>query len=147
MSGADESTFTHEGRCHCGALGFAYRTSLAPAAWAVRACQCTFCRSHGALTTSDPKGSLTFRIENAGLLVRYRFGLRTAEFLVCAQCGVYLGALIATPKGRFGIINVNALQPRPPDLPQMQAVSYEGESEFERTARREARWTPITGGT
>jgi hypothetical protein len=135
----------HAGRCHCGAVRYEYQTSLAPAAWAVRACQCAFCRSHGALTTSDPNGSLTFGAENADGLVRYRFGLRTAEFLICGQCGVYLGAQIATPNGRFGIINVNALQPRA-GLPQPQAVSYDGESELERTARREARWTPIAGG-
>jgi hypothetical protein len=135
----------HAGRCHCGALGYEYRTSRPPSAWTVRACQCSFCRTHGALTTSDPQGSLTYRIENADRLVRYRFGLRTAEFLICAQCGVYLGAVIATPRGQFGIINVNALKPPPAGLPQPQPVSYDGEGELERTVRREARWTPVAG--
>jgi hypothetical protein len=136
----------YAGRCHCGALEYTYETSLAPSAWAVRACQCTFCRAHGAQTTSDPQGSLTFRIENEGRLVRYRFGLRTADFVVCAQCGVYLGAVITTPTGRYGIVNINAMQPPPPALPQPQGVSYEGESEGERMMRRAARWTPIAGG-
>ena len=136
----------HAGRCHCGALEYSYRTSLMPSSWGVRACQCTFCRSHGALSTSDPQGSLTFHVKDARALLRYRFGLRTADFLICSQCGVYLGATIVTPRGRFGIINLNALQPRPPDVPQPQPVSYEGEREADRTARREARWTPVTGG-
>jgi hypothetical protein len=136
---------THTGRCHCGALAYEYQTSLAPAAWSVRACQCSFCRSHGALSTSDPQGSLTYVIRDAGRLVRYHFGLRTAEFLICARCGVYLGAVIATPRGRFGIININALQPQPAGLPQPKAVSYEAEDALGRTARRETRWTPITG--
>ena len=135
----------HTGGCHCGALGYEYRTSLAPSGWSVRACQCSFCRSHGALSSSDPRGSLGFVIRDPARLVRYRFGLRTAEFLICAQCGVYVGALIATPRGQFGIININALQPQPAGLPPPQAVSYEDEGQLERTARREARWTPIAG--
>jgi hypothetical protein len=135
----------YSGRCHCGALGFEYQTAVPPAAWSVRACQCTFCRAHAACTTSDPGGSLVFRIEDALKLVRYRFGLRTAEFLLCASCGVYLGAAITTPRGRYGIVNVNALRPARADLPRPQAVAYENEDELQRMARREARWTPLRG--
>ncbi|HTW37910.1 MAG TPA: hypothetical protein VMD49_05010 [Steroidobacteraceae bacterium] len=136
---------SYSGRCHCGALGYEYRTAVPPAAWTVRACQCTFCRAHGALTSSDPGGSLRFVIEEPGCLVRYRFGLRTAEFLLCGRCGVYLGALITTPRGRFGIVNLNALRPPLAALPPAVAVSYESEDELQRTARRETRWTPLGG--
>jgi hypothetical protein len=136
---------TYFGGCHCGSLGYVYDTSVPPIAWPVRACQCSFCRAHGALTTSDPQGVLGFRIKDPGYLVRYRFGLRTADFLLCAQCGVYLGSVIATPRGWRGIININAMRPVPAGLAQPQPMSYEGENELQRTQRRELRWTPIVG--
>jgi len=76
-----------EGRCHCGALGFTLRTSKQPEQWTVRACQCTFCRGHGARTTADPDGSVSFRIADPSKLKRYRFGTRSSDFLVCGECG------------------------------------------------------------
>lgn len=134
------------GRCHCGALGFEYDTRLEPAAWSIRACQCTFCRAHGALSTSDPQGSLAFRCDAPELLTRYRFGLRTADFLLCRNCGVFVGATIATARGRYGILNVNTLAPIPAHLAQALRMSYEGESEADRTLRRDQRWTPVRAG-
>lgn len=131
-----------EGCCHCGAIGFVYRTSLRPAAWAVRACQCSFCRAHGARTTSDPRGTVEFRVSDPGLLNRYRFGTGAADFLLCRHCGTYLAALIETPAGCFATINVNALHPSPTETPAAEPVSYDGETAGERQVRRERRWTP-----
>ncbi|MGB6449821.1 MAG: hypothetical protein WBE92_03635 [Steroidobacteraceae bacterium] len=95
------------------------------------------------MTTSDPRGSLAFLIHDRERLVRYRFGLRITDFLLCAECGVYLAATITSPRGRYGIININALRPMPPGMAPPQLMSYEGESGSERTARREGRWTPL----
>ena len=134
-----------EGGCHCGAIGFSYDCSAAPAAWSVRACQCRFCRAHNALTTSDPAASIEFHAADAAQLRRYRFGLETADFLLCKNCGVYIGAAIDTPKGRFGIVNVRGLRPAPANLPDPVPASYDGESEPGRIARREQRWSPVTG--
>jgi hypothetical protein len=131
----------YTGSCHCGAIGFEYRTDVDPSRWSVRACQCSFCLAHGALTTSDPTGLLRFRVAAADV-IRYRFGLRTADFLICARCGVYIGAQIELPGAARGIINARALKPAPP-LPAGQPMSYEGEAEGERSARRQARWTPL----
>ena len=133
------------GACHCGAVGYAYRTLVLPRDWTVRACQCSFCRAHGALTTSDPSGSVEFFEHTAGELNRYRFARRTADFLLCCNCGVYLGAVIDTAHGRFGIINVNALKSRPAGLKAAVVADYEGESADQRIARREQRWTPVLG--
>jgi len=30
-------------------------------------------------------------------VVRYRFGLRITDFLLCSRCGVFIGAQITTP--------------------------------------------------
>ncbi|HEU0030945.1 MAG TPA: hypothetical protein VFQ53_09935 [Kofleriaceae bacterium] len=133
----------HSGGCHCGAIGFAFETALAPSAWAIRACQCTFCRAHAALSSSDPQGRLAFVATDPAHLVRYRFGLGTADFLLCSRCGVYLGARTVTPEGTFGVINVHALQPIPPDLAAPSPTSYDGEPAAARSSRRAQRWTPV----
>ena len=67
------------------------------------------CRRHAARTTSDPAGRVFFRIREETALVRYRFGLRTADFLVCRNCGVLLGAVLTSPRGQFATLNVRAL--------------------------------------
>ena len=132
-----------DGGCDCGAIGFALQTALPVMRWSVRACQCGFCRAHGARTTSDPAGHLMFDIRQVEWLQRYRFGQRTADFLLCSRCGVYLGAQIATARGAFGIVNTLALMPVPAGLPAAAAADYGSESPGERVARREQRWTPL----
>src|SRR5262249_34639861 len=132
-----------QGSCHCGALRFSFQTSLPVTAWSVRACQCTFCRAHGAVTTSDPAGRLMFHVTEAEVLQRYRFGERTADFLLCRRCGVYLGAQIQTARGAFGIINTRALMPHPQELPGAAAADYGSETASERIERREKRWMPL----
>lgn len=134
-----------DGSCHCGAIGYAYRTDLQPGAWSVRACQCSFCRSHAGVTTSDPAGRLEFFERTAGALNRYRFANRTADYLICRNCGIYLGAIFTSARGRFGIVNVNAMQNRPAGLPPLEAKDYGTESVEQRAARREQRWTPVAG--
>lgn len=135
---------SYEGQCHCGAIGFEYATGLPPERWSVRACQCSFCRAHGARCTSDPRGSVRFTLSKPETLVRYRFALRTADFLLCRRCGVYLGAVLSSPRGSFATLNLNALL-APRLEPSCKSVSYDSESPQERVARREARWTPVVG--
>lgn len=131
-----------EGRCHCGAIGFIFRTSQPPARWAVRACQCSFCRGHGARTIADPEGSVTFQITEASKLRRYRFGTRSSDFLVCGNCGVYVAALLTSSNGQFATLNINTIR-APLEVPEAAPVSYEGESGEQRQSRREQRWTPV----
>jgi hypothetical protein len=145
--GTSPQAGSYAGRCHCGAIGFTYRTAITPERWSVRACQCTFCRAHDALSSSDPQGSLEFREHEPGTLRRYRFGGRTADFLICGRCGVYIGARMQVDGRTFGIINVHALAPAPSGLPAPTPMSYEGEDAGARRDRRLARWTPMEGIT
>jgi hypothetical protein len=131
----------YRGACHCEAIGFLYESALAPEAWTMRACDCRFCRAHGAATTSDPQGALELVARVPERLNRYRFGLRTADFWVCRECGVYVGAVTADQ--RSGIINTHALIAFAAQLPAPQARSYGGETAEERVARRHERWTPL----
>jgi hypothetical protein len=137
------STPSFTGGCHCEALGFAFRTAIPAPRWNIRACQCTFCRSHGALSTSDPSGELEFFVQSPDALQRYRFALRTADFLLCSNCGVYLGAQIETAGGAFGIINTRALRPALADLAESVAADYGAEDSEGRVERRVQRWTPL----
>jgi hypothetical protein len=136
---------TYAGKCHCGDVAFSYTTSIAPSQWTVRSCQCSFCRAHGVRATSDPAGSVRFQVADPDSLVRYEFGLRTAQFLICGRCGVYVAAMTSTPRGRFATLNINSLDPAPEDVPAAQPVTYDGEAPAQRIARREQRWTPVMG--
>ncbi|MEO8747442.1 MAG: hypothetical protein ABI379_07280, partial [Rhodanobacter sp.] len=133
----------YTGSCHCGAVIFAYYTDRVPAEWSIRACQCSFCRAHAALSTSDPAGQVEFAETKSGAMQRYRFAQRITDFLLCRECGVYVGAVIRTPTGHFGIINVNALRPIPAELAAAAPMNYASEAPGQRATRREERWTPV----
>ncbi len=78
------------------------------------------------------------------MLQKYRFGLRTADFLLCTECGVYIGAVIETDSGAYGIVNVHALSETPEGLAATAPISYDAEDTGGRVSRREERWTPVT---
>jgi hypothetical protein len=138
------TTQRYEGACHCGVLSYRYDTVLATASWPVRSCQCSFCRLHAALTTSDRAGTLSFSAADLSDLQRYRFGARSADFLICRRCGAYLGATIRTgAASRSGLVNLRTLCPMPGDLGAAVPMNYDGESPAQRMARRESRWTPL----
>lgn len=130
-----------EGQCHCGSIRTTFDTSKPPSELGVRECQCSFCRRHQAVNTSDPQGS--FRVDGkAAGVERYRFAMRTADFLICRTCGVYFAAVIGMGDRMFSTMNVAglgmadfmALEPGPYD--------YGDETQAERIARRNTRWTP-----
>ena len=130
------------GACHCQAIGFELQTGLPTSAWSVRACQCRFCRSHAARTTSEPAGAVRFVLVQPSQLSRYRFGLRSADFFVCRTCGVYVASVMTSPRGTFATLNVNAIQPSV-EVSLAEPKSYEAETLEERIARRERLWTPV----
>lgn len=132
----------HEARCHCGAVALAFTTRRAPAELPLRECQCGFCRKHGARTTADPEGFAEIRIADASALARYRFGLATADYLVCARCGVYLAAVMEEGDRAWAVLNVNAFQDRAAFSGPATPMVYDREDEPQRRARRRKLWTP-----
>lgn len=133
----------HEGRCHCEAIGFVFRTAIAPEQWPIRSCGCTFCVTRGVLSTSDPAGALRFVEYLPGTLHAYRFGHKTADFMICSNCGTYIGARMQSGDRGFGIINTRVLHSLTARLAEPQPMDYDGEGSAERLARRESRWTPL----
>ena len=135
------------GHCHCGNIRFTLESKLKTPDLPVRACQCTFCRSHGARLTSDPAGRITFSVIDDAALSRYRFGMRIADYLVCRNCGFYAGAIMPFSGKLYGIVNINAAGAS--DHKWMDAVpmKYDGETDVERIERRRTRWSPALFAT
>ncbi len=131
------------GSCHCANVKVTYETALAPAETQVRACGCGFCRRHGGLTVSDPEGRLKIAVEDPKRLIRYRFALGTADFLICADCGVYLAAVLADDDGAWAVLNINVLEARTAFSRTPEPMNFDAEDEAGRVARRKARWTPV----
>jgi hypothetical protein len=135
-----------KGGCHCGNLTVAYGTVVAPEATEVRLCTCAFCRKHGARSISDPDGRIRFAARDPALVSRYRFGLGTADFLVCAVCGVYVGALMPDGDRAFAIANANCLDEAARFTRPAARKDYSAEDAAARVARRRRRWMPAAPG-
>jgi hypothetical protein len=131
------------GRCHCGNLEVTFDARTPAKDLVVRSCTCSFCCRHGARCVSDPAGAVRILVHDPALLLRYGFGLRTADFLVCRRCGVYLGAVMALRDSAVATINVNTFDPPHPFQRAGVPMDYGRESEPERRARRAAGWTPV----
>jgi hypothetical protein len=133
--------WTLVGTCHCGAIRATLRTAQAPEALQVRACQCSFCTRHGAMTASDPAGSAAFQMQRAAL-TQYQFGTRTGTSLICARCGVYAGVILHDGGKCWSVLNVRGLAVAQLQGRLAQPVVYDGETPQARIARRKTKWTP-----
>ena len=53
-----------DGKCHCGNISFSLTWDPDPKEIPARACDCSFCRKHGGVWTSNPRGALEVRIQD-----------------------------------------------------------------------------------
>ena len=129
----------YRGACHCGAVSAEYETDQPVR---LRQDGCGFCSSRGVKSASDAEGRLamTSRVR----LSRYRFGHKSADFLICPICGTYVGTTMESPRGAIGVINVVGLQIGELRNLPVTLTSLEGETPEQRMARRISRWTPMT---
>lgn len=126
------------GSCHCGSVTANYETN---ARVILRQDGCGFCSSRGVKSASDPNGCLT--LVSQLKLVRYRFGHKTADFLVCPTCGTYVAALMEAARGPVGVLNVVGLAIAELKDEPATLAGLEGESVGDRIQRRLSRWTPM----
>jgi hypothetical protein len=133
---------TLHGSCHCGQLQVDFETTRPPEELPVRVCGCSFCVRHAARCTSDPAGRVVVTIAEPAATSRYRFGMKTADFLICARCGVFVGAFMDDARGTLAVLDVNALDDRARFTQPPAPMDFEGESLEERLARRRDKWTP-----
>jgi hypothetical protein len=143
-AGAAAQSFAmeHLGGCHCGNLRLKVRLAKPPADSPLRACGCPFCRAHNTRTVADPDGLAEISAGDWSLVELYRFGTRTADYVICRRCGVYLGAVCETAAGTRAVINVNSLDDRAAFTKAAVPNDYDGETVEQRLARRAVRWMP-----
>ncbi len=136
-------TGAYAGRCHCGAIEVVLESAKSPDELGVRACDCSFCRGHGARTTSDNGGRARITARAASRLQRYQFGLRTADFLICRDCGAYMGAYFEAEDGRgYATLNTRWFEAAG-DFPEAATPAhYQSETAEHRVRRRLGLWTP-----
>jgi hypothetical protein len=134
----------HEGGCHCGNLRVRLRLTQEPAEVRLRACGCSFCRAHNTRTASDPNGAVDIDAGDWSQVQFYRFGTGTAEFVICRNCGVYIGAIGGSGSGMRAVINTTCLDNRALFTRDPMATDHDGETAESRLARRADNWTPAT---
>jgi hypothetical protein len=130
------------GQCHCGRIRVRVRLSQTPETMQLRACQCSFCRRQGAVTFADPRGHAVIEAQSSEALQRYRFALKTADYLVCAECGTYIGVMIDAGGAHLATLNAAGLDLAPFRGREALPVDYSAEGFEERMRRRLAAWMP-----
>ncbi len=133
---------TINGSCHCGNLQAMLITEKKPEEMWLRACQCDFCRSHNMRSLSDSAGRMEMRVRDGSQLNRYHFGLGMVDFLICRNCGNYIGAVQEVDGQLYGIMNANLTENRGAQFGEAEHRHYEEESGEERALRRKNVWTP-----
>jgi hypothetical protein len=133
---------THEGSCHCGRLRVAFTTAKAPTELPLRACQCSFCRRHGGLTTSDPAGEVVLSAPETPPGGWYRFGTGMTEFWVCPRCGVYVAGYVEVGGQGRAVVNTRVLDAAAEFTQAPAAMDYGQETREGRLERRLRQWTP-----
>jgi len=133
----------YQGGCHCGALKIIYRTDIDPMYWRLRHDGCSFCRRHGVVGTSDPAGNLSVDIKDPSKVRYYRFAHRTADYLICGECGVFVVAITDSDQGKRAVINARVLDGVSLNWVSVVDVHFDDESPPQRANRRSLYWTPV----
>lgn len=95
------------GSCHCGAVHVELRTRRCADAFVPRACDCSFCRKHGAAWVSDADGEIILSgLAASGL---YRQGAELAAFRFCMNCGVLVAVVYADAEGERAALNARCM--------------------------------------
>lgn len=128
------------GSCHCRNIRFTLRWEPDPQPIPARACSCSFCVKHGGVWTSCPTGSLTVTITEPSLVSRYAFGTKTADFHVCARCGVVPVVTSEIDSRTYAVVSVNAFEGVEPALLARGTANFDGEGQGDRLARRARNW-------
>jgi hypothetical protein len=128
------------GSCHCGNISFALDWQPDPSEIIARACTCSFCTKHGGVWTSCHGGALQVAVKDVSLVSKYTFGTETAEFHICTRCGV-VPLVTSNIDGKlYAVVSVHAFNNVDASMVRRAPVSFEGESEKTRLARRKRNW-------
>lgn len=129
------------GQCHCGNIAYEFTWPSDEEKLPVRACGCSFCVKHGGVYTSHPAGRLDVRLADPSRVNRYRFGHETADFMICAGCGVIVFVLCTIDGDDYAVVNANTFESLGPADMQRAVTNFDAEDEAARLARRKSTWT------
>ena len=108
----------------------------------VRECGCDFCTKHSGAWTSHPEAQLVVHVDKPEALSKYRFATRTADFLVCASCGVVPLVLSEIDGEGYAVVNANAFDDMESLILRRNATDFDGEQTNARLQRRKQNWIP-----
>ena len=91
---------------------------------------------------SDPEGLLELSADAWSLVELYRFGTRTADFVICRRCGVFIAAISDLSAEPHAVVNVNCLGDRALFTAQAEMHEFQDETLEARTSRRTVNWMP-----
>jgi hypothetical protein len=144
----------YKGGCHCGNIAITLTTPEESPKPTLNACQCSFCRKHGARTYSNRSAKVVLDNEDADsmYLSYYEFGMETAGALLCGHCGVYVCMLLVDWMNEgsdfwngWTTVNVNCLDDQEAWAGlEVQAKIYDEEDYEARIERRKKNWCPTT---
>jgi hypothetical protein len=112
------------GACHCRAITFELSLEPAPERISARTCSCSFCLKHGGIWTASPTASLRVHVARP----------------VCRICGVVPLVTSCIGGREYAVVNVNAFEDVPASMISHSPVSFDGEGEGDRLARRAQHW-------
>ena len=72
----------------------------------------------------------------------YAFGTKTADFHVCAHCGIVPLVTCRIDGRLYAVVSVNAFEGIDPALLRRSPARFEAENEERRLARRKRGWIP-----
>lgn len=128
------------GKCHCGNIRFALLWPRAEPNIPSRACNCTFCVKHHGVYTSDPEARLEVHIADTSRVHGYRFGTGTAEFHICATCGVVPFVSSVIDGKTYAVVNVNTFVNTERDELLESPTDFNSENRASRLERRKRTW-------
>ncbi|WP_152222726.1 GFA family protein [Pseudomonas sp. SCB32] len=128
-----------QGHCHCANISVQAELSRKPDQFTPRACDCDFCRKHGAAYISDAQGKLSIQCRSAANALRYHQGSGTVDFLLCRHCGVLVAALWEDNGRTYAALNAQILD-NPATLGAPQPASPRLLPLQERMARWRTLW-------
>ncbi len=108
----------------------------------VRKCGCTFCQKHAGAWTSHRDSELAVELHDRSLVSQYRFGTETADFYVCARCGVAPFVLSEIEGNSYAVVNVNSFDDVSGLSFSSSATDFDGEDTGSRLERRKRNWIP-----
>ena len=128
------------GKCHCGNIAFSLTWEPDPKEIPARVCDCTFCQKHGGVWTSNPSGALEVLIKDRSRVSKYAFATGTADFHICARCGVVPVVTSTLDDHVYAVVSVNAFDNVDPSMVRKSPTTFEGEQMDSRLARRKRNW-------